>query len=176
MKTLSNILLTLSAIVLCQQASAQISFSHAVGISYFVAGDAMSPAFNYSPRLNVVEMGDATISIGTHLNGWIVFNSRTPSSNALVLDAPLLAELNLGHAAHPDAYSDFGGFIGVGYGVSLVGGGNGANAAMGPVANIGVRMYVSDQPCGLRLSYLYSTNDEGADVFGISLFYTLGDF
>lgn len=175
MKTFTKFFLTLSAIFICQLANAQVSFSHAAGMSFFVGGEAATPAFMYAPRLNVVEFGDeATLSVGTHLSAWIVLSSRNPSSNAYALDIPLVAELNFGHGAHPDADSDFGGFVGLGYGISFLGGNNNENSASGPVANIGARMYIADKPVGLRLSFLYNTEEEGENVFGLSLFYTLG--
>lgn len=165
-------------------AKAQVSFSHSGGLSFYWAGQAASYSVLYSPRLNLLEFGDeATFSIGTHLGGWVSLSSRGSSDDAYVLDVPIMAEVNFGQGAYSDTRGSFGGFAGVGYGVSFVGssnslgGGASENMATGPVANIGIRTLISGQAVGLRLSYLYNLNSNGdSDVFGLGLFYTFGDF
>lgn len=164
------------------QVTAQVSFSHSVGGAAYFSKNVATPAIMYSPRLNLMELdNELTLSIGTHLGAWLAFNSREGASSA-TFDFPLMVELNFGHGADPYTRSDFGGFAGVGFGVSFMGadGGWGAdiNNAIGPVVNGGIRAYVFDQSLGLRLSYLYNlkSGDDTGSVFGVGIFYTFGDY
>src|SRR4051812_38014052 len=112
-KMLLSALLFAAALFTGGNAYSQISFNHSIGGGLYIA-DAGGWAFLYSPRLNVVELADEmTVSVGTHLG--LGFsgsaNSRTGGDGSFLLDAPIMAEFNFGHAANPDATSSsFGGF------------------------------------------------------------------
>jgi len=177
MKTIKNIILLSALLALSQITYAQISFSHAGGLADYGAGDVSAPAVLYSPRLNFVELGDEmTLSIGAHIGGGLAFNSRE-GANSLALDIPVVAELNFGHAAHPDAESSFGGFAGVGYGISRIGDsstfGSGYNDARGIVVNAGLRALIKEYSVGVRVSYMFNTKEGSKNVIGLGAFYTL---
>jgi hypothetical protein len=163
--------LALCAVLICatmQTAFAQMSFSHSAGLSLYYATTVASPAFLYSPRLNVAKLGeDKTLSVGTHLGAWIAINSRT--GGGVALDLPLVVEYN-------DADAEIGGFVGAGYGINLMGAsGYGGNNSAGPLVNAGFRAVLFGQPITIRASYLLNTKpDTGNDVIGLGLAYNLG--
>ena len=134
----------------------------------------------YSPRVNLVELGDEmTISVGTHLGLGLLISAE--DGNSFALDLPIVAELNFGHAAHPNTSSSFGGFVGAGYGTSRIGsdGAFGAdyNRASGVVFNAGTRGHIRQSiPLGLRVSYLLNTKKDFDNVISVGLFYTFGKF
>ena len=157
--------------------SAQVSFSHSLGASFYFSEVTSSPGVMYSPRLNFIELGDeVTVSAGTHIGAWLDFNSRSGGSYSV--DLPVVAEINFGHASHPDTKSKFGGFAGLGYGYNQMATsdnfGSSFNTAIGPVVNGGLRFIINENPIGLRGSYLLNTNAGNADVISVGLFYTLG--
>lgn len=157
----------------------QISFSHTLGGSIYSSTDNNSAAgIMYSPRLNVMELADEiTVSIGTHLGFGLALNSRTGASS-LAIDIPVVAEVNVGAGSHRDASSDFGGFAGIGYGISQIGDegafGLGYNEASGILINGGVRTNRLQLPVGLRISYLVNSKKDGPeaykDVYSVGVF------
>lgn len=158
----------------------QISFSHSAGGSYYYSSLASAPGIMYSPRLNVVELDDEiTVSVGTHLGLGIVYNSQDGASS-FALDLPLVAEINFGHAANPETRSSFGGFAGLGFGISKIGSastfGDDYNNAAGLLLNGGIRTIIKEMPVGLRVSYLLNTKKDFENVLSVGLFYTFGDF
>ncbi|MDX1907448.1 MAG: hypothetical protein SF053_10480 [Bacteroidia bacterium] len=158
----------------------QVSFSHSFGVAYYASSFAAAPGIMYSPRLNFVELNDEmTVSVGTHLGLGLVYNSQEGASS-FVLDLPLVAEINVGHAANPDTKSSFGGFAGLGFGINKIGsqGAFGAdyNDAAGLLFNGGIRAIIKEKPVGLRLSYLLNAKEGFENVFSIGLFYTFGKF
>ena len=181
MKTFHKLALAAGFFCIYLQVSfGQMSFSHALGVAYYSSSNATAPGVTYAPRLNFLELGDElTVSVGTHLGLGIAGSSREGASS-FALDLPLVAEVNFGHAANPDANSSFGGFAGLGFGISKIGsaGAFGAdyNDAAGPVFNGGVRMLIKERSLGVRISYLLNTKDGFSDVLGLNLFYTFGDF
>ncbi len=114
--------------------------------------------------------------LGTHLALGMSNNTMT-GSKSLVLDLPLVAEINFGHGTHADTRSSVGGFAGIGYGISRLGAANDygdmSHQASGPLLNAGVRALLNDVPVGFRLSYLLNT-EEGGNVAGVGFFYTFG--
>lgn len=157
--------------------SAQVSFSHSLGASYYAGGGVACPAIMYSPRANVLNLSDeSTVSVGTHLGLGFSFNSQ--SGGAFALDFPLVAELNLGHAASEDSEADFGAFFGAGYGISKIGYddgfGGGYNNAAGFVINGGLRAYVNSRSMGIRISYLKNRKEDAGNVLGLGFFYNFG--
>jgi hypothetical protein len=158
---------------------AQVSFSHTLGASIYSATDNTSSAgITYSPRLNVMELADeVTLSVGTHLGAGLSLNSRS-GATSLALDIPLVAEVNMGCGSHRDASSDFGGFAGIGYGISRIGEqsafGTGYNKASGFLINAGFQTDLFRFPAGLRISYLSNSQKGGPedykDVYSVGLF------
>jgi len=178
MKNLFVLLTSFILISLHTNVVGQISFSHAVGGTYLQGGFAGTPAGTYSPRVNFLELGDEfTLSAGTHISLGYSGNSRTGPSS-LVFDLPLMLETNIGNSSTPDANSDFGGFFGIGYGISKLLSsdellGTDTNNASGMVINGGVRVNIQDYPLALRISYLLNKMKEGDNVFGVGLFIVL---
>ncbi|AKP52277.1 hypothetical protein CA2015_2870 [Cyclobacterium amurskyense] len=189
-KTLLLAAIALVFIALPKVSLGQVSFSHSLGAAYYVSTSTIiteyseststigSPAILYSPRINVVELGEEmTVSVGTHLG--LGFSADTSTGSAsFALDLPVVAEINFGHGAHADTRSSVGGYAGVGYGINRLGGGSdfdgvSTNKASGPVLNGGVRALINGIPVGLRVSYLLNM-EEGGNVAGIGAFYTFG--
>ncbi len=179
MKVQLTLLLSLFAFV--PMLSGQISFSHSLGGSIYIGEDASVPGIMYSPRVNLVEFGDeGTISLGTHLGMWLEYNSQAGAS-AFALDAPLMAEVNFGMAANPYTSSSFGGYAGIGYGISSFGsagafGSFNGNGGIGVVVNGGIRAIILGAPVGLRASYLLNNAEGGSNVFSLGAYYCIGSY
>ena len=161
----------------------QISFSHSLGGSVYLSENVSAPGILYSPRLNFLELGDEiTVSVGTHLGLGFSLNadSQGGGSGSFALDLPVVAEINFGQGANPDTQSSFGGFAGLGFGISKMGAsdamGDGYNDAAGVVINGGLRAIIRDKAVGLRVSYLLNIKKDNSSVLGVGLFYTFGDF
>ncbi len=156
--------------------SAQISFSHSLGGKLFsLSGDNAdysSIGALYSPRLNVLEVGDnGTLSIGTHIGLAFEANSREESS--FVYDLPLVVEYNFGQASSNDNDGGFGFYVGGGYGIhnsSVFG-----DPMKGPVASAGLRFTIADKPLDINFSYLIGSGDsKDYNLIGAGLQYCLG--
>lgn len=177
-------LLILSIICIFMQtiiSNAQVSFSHSIGASAYIGGDVAAWGLNYSPRVNLIELGDEmTLSLGTHLGLGMSYNSREGSNNSFTLDLPLMAEINFGHASHPETSSSFGGFGGIGYGISKIGSsdeyGGTYNNAAGLVINGGVRFLVKERSVGARIAYMINFKSDAKNVLAVGAFYTFGSF
>jgi hypothetical protein len=181
-------LLTACAVFLLTAANivnAQVSFSHSAGGGVYVGSSDAGYALMYAPRLNVVELGnEMNLSVGTNIG--LGFsgssNSQTGSSGSLLLDLPILAELNFGHAADENANSDFGGFAGVGYGYNkmassvetIYGTASSNTSSAGVVFCAGFRGLIKDQSLDLRVSYMLNMKTGGANIFGLGVFYNIG--
>ncbi len=163
-------------------ANAQVSFSHAVGAKYFLATnsdlDYSAVGILYSPRLNVVELGDnSTVSIGTHIGLAFQGNSRDGSSS-FVYDLPIVAEYNFGSTSNRDNDESFGFYVGGGY--SIHNSSDFYEAISGPVVGGGVRFMIVEKPIDINFSYLISTRtlvgNRSIDqsILGIGVQYTLG--
>ncbi|WP_375561605.1 hypothetical protein ACE193_03375 [Bernardetia sp. OM2101] len=168
------------------KAQNDISFSFKAGVGAYSGGGSAGYAAVLSPRLNFLSFSEiGTLSVGTHIGlGYSsnsTYNSRTGAEgqSSFVFDLPVMLELNLGNSSSPDNESDFGGFVGAGYGFSKLSnndlnyGGNSATTS-GPVLNAGL----SYRGVGVRFSYLLSTKDaepgeSSRNVLGLSLLYTL---
>ena len=167
----------------CNLAKAQVSFSHAIGMSMFFSTKTITGGYgiNYSPRINFLEMNEMTLSAGTHLS--LGYNKNFSSSNTgnnhmFCLDIPLMLELNFGQARNPYENVEFGGFFGIGYGYNnLVDNEYGISnsdhlVSMGTVLNAGLRFFVYEQAVGFRTSYMLNNKTNGENILGFSVFYT----
>jgi len=178
------LLLAVFSVLGLSQLSAQVSFSHAIGIKYYivtlpsqtveVAGvsfeteslSSSSAGILYSPRLNFVEIGDnSTISLGTHLG--LAFQIESQGESSFTYDVPLVAEYNFGQASNNDNDSSFGFYVGAGYGIhnsSML-----SEAVSGPIANGGIRFLIADLPLDLNVSYLVGS--DSLNVLGVGVQY-----
>lgn len=141
----------------------------------------------YSPRINVLKIGEDRLSIGTHIGFGIDFILRykkfRETRNDLFtiqrgaqqsLDLPLMVEYHSGFGASPKSKETYGYFFGAGVGFSVTNGPFGENAAIGSVMNAGIRTYMMGAPIELRASYLNPVISDLAHVFSISASYIFG--
>lgn len=175
MKNLFSLLLLLPVIA----GSAQIGYYHSGGLGFYVGtnGLAKAPALTYSPRLNIALVDEISFSIGSHIGLGLLFPREGPIS--YVLDAPIVAELNLGHGATYNTLSSFGIFLGAGLSYTSIGDINieESNAA-GYYFSAGVRIFDSEglQSIGLRTSFLLNTKQNGANIIALCGEINFGDY
>jgi hypothetical protein len=165
-------------------AKAQVEFYHSLGgAAYSSINSGGGYAIGYSPRLNLTELSDElSVSVGSHIGlGFSMSaNSQTGGSGSFVLDLPLVAELNFGHANSENSSVGFGGFVGAGFGFNSMSYsdnfGSDSRSATGLVLNGGFRTnLIREQSVTLRISYMLASDGKG-DIFGLGLLYNLGDF
>jgi len=164
-------------------AKAQVEFNHSLGGALYASESSSGYGIMYSPRLNVLALSDeASVSVGTHLGFGFSgsSNSQTGATGSFVLDLPLLAEINLGHANSSNSSIGFGGFLGAGFGYHKAayqdGIFSGNRAATGVVLNGGFRTnLIKEQSITLRISYMLASDGLG-DIIGLGLTYNIGDF
>jgi hypothetical protein len=164
-------------------AKAQVEFNHSFGGVFYASENSSGYGILYSPRLNLVELSDeVSLSAGSHVG--LGFsgsaNSQTGASGSFVLDLPLLAEINFGHASSSNSSIGFGGFLGAGFGYNRMSYsdvfGSGDRAATGLVLNGGFRTnLIKEQSVTLRISYMMASDNKG-DIIGLGLTYNIGDF
>lgn len=141
----------------------------------------------YSPRVNILKIGDDRLSIGTHIGFGIDFILRYKKFKETrndffrlqrgaqqSLDLPFMVEYHSGFGASPNSKETYGYFFGAGVGVSFTTGPFGENTAIGSVMNAGIRTYMFGAPIELRASYLNPVASDLAHVFSISTSYIFG--
>lgn len=178
MKTLKLILLFTFLGLGFMTVDAQRSFAHSIGAEYIIAGNSSNAyGIMYSPRINFLNMGSSTLSVGTHLGlGFSVNTTAFGTGSTFAYDVPFVLEFNLGGGSGSGDEGDFGFYLGGGYGISKITSDdlfNGDNAAKGPIVNAGFRFTYRANPAGIRTSLLFDTTDEGSRVFTVGGFYTL---
>ena len=168
------------------------TFMHGAGITVlgsstggnFSAGE----GFTYSPRFNFIETENMSVSVGIPLSLGISFSTNTysstyygnedPTSVGLVLNMPLIVNLNMGRGSTKDNRQKFGYFVGAGFGYhhgdfieeDYSGDTYGKSTnTFGPAANAGLRFGVGRQHKNIevRFSYMKGLNDEKLNIFGI---------
>lgn len=171
-------------------ASFSQSFMHGAGFSVFVGtvkgGEASANwGVTYSPRFNFLETETMSVSVGIPLSLGASgsYNSRGYGENNLsvMLNAPLIVNLNMGAGSTRDDESRFGFFVGAGFGyhfgsfnnVTTDGFGNvyddaGTVSAYGPVGNAGIRIAVGSSGHNIEVkgSYMKGIDKSKANVFG----------
>ncbi len=141
------------------------SFSHSLGAGILAGEEGMGLGLVYSPRVNLVKVGeDMTASLGSHIG--VIANTDTDNSGSTTqsmigFELPIMFELNFGASSHPDNTSSFGGFIGVGYGISSISQADpGESIAKGIIYDAGLRF---SGEWGIKFAYLENFND---NIFG----------
>lgn len=162
---------------------AQVEFNHSAGFGLYASETSSGYALQYSPRLNLLELSDEmSLSVGSHLgvgfSGSV--NSQTGGSGSFVLDLPLMAEVNFGHASSTNSSVGFGGFLGAGFGYHKAsyddGFSSGDRGATGLVFNGGFRTnLIKETSITFRVSYMLASDGKG-DIIGLGLLYNLGDY
>jgi len=173
-------------------ASFSQSFMHGAGLNVFVATApdgkaAVNGGISYSPRINFIEQGDMSVSVGIPFTVGVSgsysanYNSQTggSSSNTLsvMFNAPLLINLNMGAGSTKETESRFGYFVGAGFGYHY-GSYNLSDAldyedvatkfsTMGPVGNAGIRFGVGSGSHNIevRFQYMKGINDVKPNIF-----------
>ena len=167
------------------------TFTQGVGINvvlqsaYGVQADPVG-ALIYSPRVNVMEMENTSLSIGIPMSFGVSgsYNSMDAGNSTLgiMFDAPLMINYNYGAGATKEVEDKFGFYGGVGFGyhmnqyVSSDDYGNdlsGQRSGFGPVGNIGARLGVGQgsHNLELRLSYMKTLDASKSGIFGIGLLF-----
>ncbi|MEO5592477.1 MAG: hypothetical protein ABIR15_20870 [Chitinophagaceae bacterium] len=171
-------------------------FMHGVGLNIFVATApggkaAVNEGFTYNPRFNFIEQDNMSVSVGIPLTVGASFSynadynsyygSSTSSSFSLMVNAPVMINLNMGAGSSKNAERRFGYFVGAGFGYHY-GTFNLSDAlnlddegytvhklnTFGPAGNAGVRFSVGhgSHNIEVRLQYMKDINDVKANIFG----------
>jgi hypothetical protein len=190
--TLSLVLFFTAGTVLSQ------SFMHGAGLTVFVvspkSGDvSIGEGFTYSPRFNFLETEKLSLSVGIPLSVGVSFSTSVYSNSydddisiGVVLNAPLIVNLNMGRGSTKDNREKFGYFIGAGFGyhhgdfIDIYDDSYSINA-IGPATNAGLRFGVGRKYKNIevRFSYMKGINEnnrigyngivnEKPNVFGIA--------
>jgi len=170
------------------------SFMHGAGLNVFVAtapgGKAsVNGGVSYSPRFNFIEQEDMSVSVGIPFTVGVSgsysanYNSQygSSSSNTLsvMLNAPLMVNLNMGAGSTKETESRFGYFVGAGFGYHY-GTYNISDildyeetsskfSTVGPVGNAGVRFGVGrgSHNIEVRLQYMKGINDVKPNIYSV---------
>jgi hypothetical protein len=174
------------------------SFMHGAGLSIFVAtasggSSAVNEGLTYSPRFNFIEQENLSVSVGIPFSIGVSgsynsnyssnYGSSTSNTLSLMIDAPVMVNLNMGCGSSKENESRFGYFVGAGFGYHY-GTYNLSQAvneddvttkfsAYGPAGDAGVRFGVGkgSHNIEVRLQYMKGLNDAKANIFGVgSLF------
>lgn len=182
---MKKIILGLVVSFIATTSVAQMSFNHALGVGV-IGGEATVLTLFYSPRLNIVNMGEnLTMSIGTHLGIGANFTatagsgSTTSSSGGggFGINAPLMLEMNFGNSCNPENEETFGAFGGLGFSYAGTTGSNSSGSSAsgsgyGPTAGGGIRLMIAEQNLGLRGSYMLNMKTAGSSALNVEIFMT----
>jgi hypothetical protein len=167
------------------------TFIQGVGINvvlqsaYGVQADPVG-ALIYSPRVNVMEMENTSLSIGIPMSFGVSGSYNTMdagnSTLGIMFDAPLMINYNYGAGSTKEVEDKFGFYGGVGFGyhmnqyVASDNYGNdlsGQRSGFGPVGNIGARMGVGQgtHNLELRFSYMKTLDASKSGIVGIGLIF-----
>lgn len=169
----------------------QTEFYRSVGIGIYYGASRSSTAADYplvySPRVNILKIGNDRLSIGTHIGFGIDFILRyrefrqirngffrTQHGAQQSLDLPFMIEYHSGFGASPDSKETYGYFFGAGVGINTMAGPFGENNSIGSVMNVGIRTYMAGVPIELRASYLNPVVNDFGHVFSMSASYMFG--
>jgi hypothetical protein len=184
---MKKIILSLTLFFTVAAVSAQ-SFMHGAGVTVFVSSSpetktTVGYGLTYSPRFNFLETESFSVSVGVPLSAGISFSTSLYSNSynddislGVVLNAPIIVNLNMGRGSTKDNRQKFGFFVGAGAGyyhgdfIDSYDNTYSINA-LGPAGNAGVRLGVGrkHKNIEIRLSYMKGINDNkhtGDDGFG----------
>jgi hypothetical protein len=164
------------------------SFMQAAGITVFAASPkngkvSIGETVGYSPRFNFLETESLSVSVGIRLGAGISISTyfdgySSDVSYGLVLNAPLIVNLNMGRGSTKENRDKLGYFVGAGfgyyhadfktyndYGETIPQTTN----AYGPAANAGLRFGIGKehQSVEVNISYMKGLNESKPDVFGL---------
>jgi hypothetical protein len=189
-------LFVLSVCVLAATAGFSQSFMHGAGLNIFVATApggkaAVDGGFTYSPRFNFIEQENMSVSVGIPFTVGVSgsysadYNSDYGSSSSntlsLMLNAPVIINLNMGAGSTKTTESRFGFFVGGGFGYHY-GTYNISDVlnqdedytvhklnTFGPVGNAGIRFGVGRRSHNVevRFQYMRGLDDSKANIYGV---------
>lgn len=170
------------------------SFMHGAGVTIFAASSpetktTVGYGLTYSPRFNFLETEALSVSVGVPLSAGISFSTSIYSTSyyddnddvsvGVVLNAPLIVNLNMGRGSTKENTQKFGYFVGAGaayYHGDFIDSYDDTYSinAFGPAANAGFRLGVGrkHRNIEIRFSYMKGINDNKRtrfDDFGNSI-------
>ncbi len=176
------------------------SFMHGVGLTVIAStkgrggsGDlGFGEGFTYSPRINIIENDKFSVSAGIPLSiglsiststTYDIYGSYDNTSIGLIVNAPLICNLNMGRGSTKTNRQKFGYFVGAGFGyhhgdfvsdiydpVTQTYTDSYSVNAFGPAANAGVRLGVGKKHKNIeiKLSYMKALNETKPNFFGLA--------
>ncbi len=152
-------------------------FKHAAGagVSFYSVLKVDEPVFHvaYNPSLSLTRAwSDFSVALASQLTGGYHFNSTFDDTSFVHASFPLFLELNFGHNASKDFYSDLGWFAGAGYSYNLFK----EKWNHGPVATIGARGFVFGPSFTLRYSRYFAIQDEDVSLHNLTLLLNIGKY
>ena len=183
--TLSIISLFISSIVFCQ------TFMHGAGVTVLVGSAkgsdvSVGEGLTYSPRFNFLENETLSVSAGIPITLGISVSYSVNygsggfyenSSVGLIVNAPLMINVNVGRGSTKENEKRYGYFAGAGFGyhhgdfITVENGYNNSKSTntFGPAANAGFRIGVGRRHKNIevRFSYMKGTNEDKPNIFGI---------
>lgn len=127
---------------------------------------------NYAPQLDLTNRhSDLSLSLNTQLSAGYHVKSANDSMAFFYTDVPLLLQVNIGHLASRDFYSEFGVFFGMGYDWNY----HRNNLQDGMAITAGLRTWVGSKSFTIRYLYCDFLSIENP-VHTITLNMNLGDY
>ena len=168
------------------------TFMHGAGINVLVStaensDPSVGEGLTYFPRFNFIETEGLSVSAGIPLSIAIsvstgyydsYYSGYYDASVGLVVNAPLIIDLNIGRGSTKENREKFGFFIGAGFGYHhsdfLMTDASGytvseSSNGFGPAANAGLRFGVGrkHQNVEVNFSYMKGLNDIKPNIFGV---------
>jgi len=174
------------------------SFMHGAGVGIFVSKTPIVDAtaaftLTYSPRFNFLETESFSVSAGIPLNVGIsgsyssnydsYYGSTTENTLKVMVNAPLMINLNMGCGSTKENESRFGFFVGGGFGLHYGDVGklikddygneyynSGYGTSFGPAGNAGIRLGVGSNMKNIevRFSFMKGIDDNKISVYGVN--------
>ena len=155
--------------------SKQFKHSVGAGADFYHFRNNSEPLYHisYNPSLSLTKSwSDISFSIGSQLSAGYHVATSVDDSAFVFADLPFLAELNFGHNASKDFYSDLGWFFGAGYTYHLFK----DKWNHGPVVTLGVRGFVFGPSFTIRFSRYFAKEDADASLNSVTLLLNLGRY
>lgn len=162
-----------------KQIQAQFNQYDALGIStYYVSNPVLKGlgyCFTNSIRINVLTISnEVKISAGTHFS---IGYAKNPNESYVILDGPIVGELNFGNGSSDRSTLSYGVFLGAGIGYNMLNkkkesAWSEVYRTKGLYVNGGVKFQIKKKSFGIRVSYLNCSNKKD-HVYGLGLMYNI---
>ncbi|MDP4131023.1 MAG: hypothetical protein Q8918_11565 [Bacteroidota bacterium] len=175
--------------VICVQLGFSQTFMQGIGVVTYIQSapgftTSVTGGITYSPKVSFLETDNSSLSLGIPFSvgasGSYNYSSYGGENNSLavMLDAPLILNFNVGAGSSKAAESRFGFFVGGGFGYhtssysadDIYGDSYSEKmAGFGPVGNLGIRIGVGQRSRNveIRLSYMKTLDISASNIFGI---------